>query len=166
MSSSPARNIILRAPTSSLRSDSDLLMIASWRSASVALQIGSSRDKNLLPMNALRPRSSGRLIVFVRIFDASPFSSASLTSPLTFPHLLHLLSSDSRCMHLVLSDPDLEVSGSSSVYMLFQKNNKGREEQKEARRDVRKMANKEREREQLERKDVRNRVCILPLLSR
>ena len=39
-------------------SDSGLQTIISWRSASVALQIGSSKDENLLPINALRPRSS------------------------------------------------------------------------------------------------------------
>ena len=48
----------LRAPTSSLRSDSGIQTIISWRSASVALHIESSKDENLLPTNALRPRSS------------------------------------------------------------------------------------------------------------
>ena len=54
MSSSPALNMILRAPTCA----AGLQTIISWRSASVALQIGSSKDENLLPMNVFRHRSS------------------------------------------------------------------------------------------------------------
>ena len=42
-----------------------------------------------------------RLTAFVRISVASLFSSASVTSPLTIPHLPHILRSDLQCMHLV-----------------------------------------------------------------
>ena len=69
----------------------------SWRSASVALQIGSSKDENRLPMTVLQPLSSSKLTVFVRISDASLFSLASGTSPLTNPSPSHLVTMSASC---------------------------------------------------------------------